>query len=118
MVSPNYHQRLPDIDPEETDEWLESLRSVVDSAGIERARLLLHEVLSEAQDLGIQIPPASQTPYVNTIPWDNQVPYPGDLQIEKEIQNIILSLINSLQCGRLADTTNALQTFTPSSMSP
>ena len=90
MVSPNYHQRLPDIDPEETDEWLESLRSVVDSAGIERARLLLHEVLSEAQDLGIQIPPASQTPYVNTIPWDNQVPYPGDLQIEKEIQNIIL----------------------------
>ena len=35
MVSPNYHQRLPDIDPEETDEWLESLRSVVDSAGLD-----------------------------------------------------------------------------------
>ena len=90
MVSPNYHQRLPDIDPEETDEWLESLRSVVDSTGLERARLLLHEVLSEAQDLGIKIPAASQTPYVNTIPWDNQGPYPGNLQKEKEIQNIIL----------------------------
>ena len=87
MGSTNYHQRLPDIDPEETDEWLESLRSVVDSAGLERARLLLHEVLSEAQDLGIEIPAASRTPYVNTIPWDNQIPYPGDLQIEKEIQN-------------------------------
>ena len=59
MVNPNYHQRLPDIDSEETDEWLESLRSVVDSSGLERARLLLHEVLSEAQDLGIDIPAAS-----------------------------------------------------------
>ena len=90
MVSPNYHQRLPDMDPEETDEWLESLRSVVDSSGLERARLLLHELLSEAQDLGIGITAASQTPYVNSIPWDNQIAYPGDIKIEREIQNIIL----------------------------
>jgi len=90
MVNHNYHQRLPDIDSEETDEWLESLRSVVDSSGLERARLLLHEVLSEAQNLGIDIPASSQTPYVNTIPWDNQVPYPGNLHLEEEIQNTIL----------------------------
>ena len=90
MSGNNPHQRLPDIDPEETDEWLESLRSVVDSSGLERARILLHEVLAEAQDLGVEIPPASQTPYVNTIPWDNQIPYPGNLEIEKEIQNAIL----------------------------
>ena len=90
MSGNNHHQRLPDIDPEETDEWLESLRSVVDSSGLERARLLLHEILTEAQDLGVKISPASQTPYVNTIPWDNQTPYPGNLEIEKEIQNAIL----------------------------
>ena len=90
MSGNNHHQRLPDIDPEETDEWLESLRSVVDSSGLERARLLLHEILTEAQDLGVEISPASQTPYVNTIPWDNQTPYPGNLEIEKEIQNVIL----------------------------
>ena len=90
MSGNNHHQRLPDIDPEETDEWLESLRSVVDSSGLERARLLLHEILIEAQDLGVEISPASQTPYVNTIPWDNQTPYPGNLEIEKEIQNAIL----------------------------
>ena len=90
MSSNNHHQRLPDIDPEETDEWLESLRSVVDSSGLERARLLLHEILTEAQDLGVEISPASQTPYVNTIPWDNQTPYPGNLEIEKEIQDAIL----------------------------
>ena len=90
MSGNNHHQRLPDIDPEETDEWLESLRSVVDSSGLERARLLLHEILIEAQDLGVEISPASQTPYVNTIPWDNQTPYPGNLEIEKEIQDAIL----------------------------
>lgn len=90
MSGNNHHQRLPDIDPEETDEWLESLRSVVDSSGLERARLLLHEILIEAQDLGVEISPASQTPYVNTIPWDNQIPYPGNLEIEKEIQDAIL----------------------------
>ena len=90
MSGNNHHQRLPDIDPEETDEWLESLRSVVDSSGLERARLLLHEILTEAQDLGVEISPASQTPYVNTIPWDSQTPYPGNLEIEKEIQNAIL----------------------------
>ena len=90
MSGSNHHQRLPDIDPEETDEWLESLRSVVDSSGLERARLLLHEILTEAQDLGVKISPASQTPYVNTIPWDNQIPYPGNLKIEKEIQDAIL----------------------------
>jgi len=90
MSGNNPHQRLPDIDPEETDEWLESLRSVVDSSGLERARILLHEVLAEAQDLGVEISPASRTPYVNTIPWDNQIPYPGNLEIEKEIQNAIL----------------------------
>ena len=90
MTGNNHHQRLPDIDPEETDEWLESLRSVVDSSGLERARLLLHEILTEAQDLGVEISPASRTPYVNTISWDNQVPYPGNLEIEKEIQDAIL----------------------------
>ncbi len=90
MSGNNHHQRLPDTDPEETDEWLESLRSVVDAAGLERARLLLHEILAEAKDLGVEISPASQTPYVNTIPWDNQVPYPGNLEMEREIQNAIL----------------------------
>jgi len=89
-MSGNHRQRLPDIDPEETDEWLEALRNVVDAQGIERARLLLHEVLAEAQDLDIAINPASQTPYVNTIPWDQQPAYPGDLDLEREIQNAIL----------------------------
>ena len=89
-MSINHRQRLPDIDPEETDEWLEALRSVVDAHGIERARLLLHELMAESEDLDVEIAPISKTPYVNTISWDQQPPYPGDLDTEREIQNSIL----------------------------
>ena len=89
-MSVNYRQRLPDLDPEETDEWIEALRDVVDSQGIERARLLLHELLSESNDLDIEISSISRTPYVNSISWDQQEPYPGDLNLEREIQNTIL----------------------------
>ena len=49
------HQNLPDDDVEETDEWLESLRSVVQKHGSERARMLLHELMIEAEYLSIPI---------------------------------------------------------------
>ena len=90
MSGPKPRQHLPDIDPDETDEWLESLRSVVDSHGVERARMLLHELMIEAGDLSIPITPPSRTPYLNTISLDQQPPYPGDLEIERKIQNSIL----------------------------
>ena len=83
-------QRLPDVDPEETDEWMEALRSVVASQGAERARLLLHELMAEANALSIPIRPSSQTPYVNSISLEQQPPYPGDLRLEETIQNAIL----------------------------
>tara|TARA_B100000131_G_scaffold263684_1_gene260596 strand:- start:4370 stop:7027 length:2658 start_codon:yes stop_codon:yes gene_type:complete len=83
-------QQLPDSDPDETDEWLEALRSVVSSKGSGRARLLLQELLSEAISLDIPIRASSRTPYLNSISTDQQPPYPGDLQIEKEIQNHVL----------------------------
>ena len=89
-MSINHRQRLPDIDPEETDEWLEGLRSVVEAHGIERARLLLHELMAESEDLDVKIAPIAKTPYVNTISWDQQPSYPGNLETEREIQNSIL----------------------------
>ncbi len=82
-------QTLPDMDPEETDEWLESLRTVTSSSGSSRARLLLQELLSEATALGIDIS-TSRTPYLNSISIDQQQPYPGNLRIEKSIQNHVL----------------------------
>ena len=82
-------QTLPDMDPEETDEWLESLRTMTSSSGSSRARLLLQELLSEATALGIDIS-TSRTPYLNSISIDQQKPYPGNLAIEKRIQNHVL----------------------------
>jgi pyruvate dehydrogenase E1 component len=77
------------LDPEETDEWLESLRTMTSSSGSSRARLLLQELLSEATALGIDIS-TSRTPYLNSISIDQQKPYPGNLGIEKRIQNHVL----------------------------
>ena len=57
MTGPKPRQSLPDFDPEETDEWLESIRSVVESHGVERARMLLHELMIEAKDLSILASP-------------------------------------------------------------
>ena len=83
-------QRLPDSDPEETIEWLEALRSVVDAHGVERARMLLHEIMAEAEGLSVPIRPPSQTPYLNSISIEQQPPYPGNLGLEERVQNSVL----------------------------
>ena len=83
-------QTLPDSDPEETDEWLEALRSVVETQGAQRARMLLHEIMAEAEGLSIPIRPPSQTPYLNSISIEQQPPYPGNLEFEERVQNAVL----------------------------
>ncbi len=90
MANFNFHQNLPDDDKEETDEWLESLRSVFQEHGPERARMILHELMIEANLLSIPIDKTSRTPYLNSIPLNQQISYPGDLVLEKKIQNSIL----------------------------
>jgi len=89
MSSNKPRQNLPDMDPEETDEWLESLRTLTSSSGSSRARLLLQELLSEATSLGIDVS-TTRTPYLNSISIEQQKPYPGNLRIEKKIQNHVL----------------------------
>ena len=89
-MSSNHGQRLPDTDPEETYEWIDALHAIVDAQGTERARMILQKILAEAQDLEVNIPPASRTPYVNTISPEHQPDYPGDLDLERIIQNSIL----------------------------
>ena len=84
------HQNLPDIDEEETDEWLESLRTVFNQHGPERARMLLHELMIEAEFLAIPIHKTSRTPYLNSISLSQQIAYPGNLELENKIQNSIL----------------------------
>ncbi len=79
-----------DTDPIETEEWIESLSYVLQRGGPERVRYLLHRLEQEAQEsLSVDIPFASHTPYVNTIPRDKQLPYPGDREIERRIKSLV-----------------------------
>ena len=71
------HQ-LPDVDPGETQEWLDSLDSVVNVHGPSRARYLLARLLERAQRTNVDFPDAVSTPYVNTITSEDQPWFPGD----------------------------------------
>jgi pyruvate dehydrogenase E1 component len=78
-----------DSDPAETREWLDSLRYVIQSRGGSRASYLLRMIEQEAYRLGVDIPFATTTPYINTIPVDRQPPFPGNRDIERRIKSII-----------------------------
>lgn len=81
-----YH---PDLDPAETQEWLESFAEVVEREGVERAHFLLNKLLAQAHMEGVPQPVLFQTPYVNTIPPQEEPAYPGDEMMELRIRRII-----------------------------
>ncbi len=82
------HQ-LPDNDPVETREWLDSLDAVVKEEGDKRARFLLAKLTERAHQMSLGIPGSVSTPYVNTIPVSDQPDYPGDPILEKRIRRFI-----------------------------
>jgi pyruvate dehydrogenase E1 component len=83
-----FKQQLYDIDSEETAEWIESLDSVLQTHGPERAKFLLRKVLKRArmQHLGMEL---IQTPYINTISPEQEPEFPGDETMEKRIRRIV-----------------------------
>jgi len=74
-----------DMDPAETREWLDALEDVVREVGRERAWELLASVGARARDLRVPLPTVINTPYVNTIPVDEQPEMPGDPELEQRI---------------------------------
>jgi pyruvate dehydrogenase E1 component len=82
-------QQLPDIDPQETDEWLDSLDSVVDMRGKARARYLLTRLMERAREQGVGVPSAVSTPYLNTIPPEREPWFPGDEYLERRIRAFV-----------------------------
>ena len=75
-----------DIDPIETNEWIESLNSVIENDGAPRASYLLNKVIDQAYKSGLVLPDTRTTPYINTIPPEIEVKSPGDQNIEKKIR--------------------------------
>ena len=78
-----------DNDPVETQEWLDSISSVIEHSGSERATFLLQKVLNRAIDNQINLPLAVTTPYKNTISPVDEKPMPGDLFMERRIRSFI-----------------------------
>ncbi len=81
--------QLPDSDPSETVEWLDSLDAVVNSAGKTRARYLVSRLTERARELQIGTPAEVSTPYINTIPVEEQPWFPGNEDIEKRIRQYL-----------------------------
>ncbi|MGZ2748855.1 alpha-ketoglutarate dehydrogenase [Burkholderia stagnalis] len=74
-----------DADPEETGEWLDALDAVVAHVGKARAQYLLDRLAEHARASGLAAVRTPVTRYVNTIPVDEQPPYPGDLELEDRL---------------------------------
>ncbi len=73
----------------ETHEWLESLDHVIHRGGPDRVRELLSELQDHAHAAGIKLPFSANTPYINTIPVEEQPTFPGSREIERRIKSII-----------------------------
>ncbi len=77
-----------DIDPVESREWQEAIEDVIARDGADRAHYLLDKAVQQARAAGATLPFSATTPYQNTIPTDDQEPFPGDMDMEWRIRTI------------------------------
>ena len=83
------NERVVDLDPQETSEWVEALSQVLEDAGPDRAAFLLEQLNERAKLAGADLPIHLNTPYSNTIRPEEEVPYPGDRAMERRIKSLI-----------------------------
>ena len=79
---------VDDIDPIESREWQEAIEDVIARDGADRAHYLLDKAVQQARAAGANLPFSATTPYQNTIPADDQEPFPGDMDMEWRIRTI------------------------------
>jgi pyruvate dehydrogenase E1 component len=82
-------ERVVDLNPQETAEWVEALDQVLDETGPDRAAYLVERLSERARTGGAELPIHLNTPYVNTIRPDEEDPYPGDRAMERRIKSLI-----------------------------
>ena len=81
--------QLPDIDPDETQEWVASLDEMIDSRGRSRARYVMLKLLERAREQNVGVPALRSTDFINTIPPEREPWFPGNEEIERRIRSII-----------------------------
>ncbi|MFD5555315.1 pyruvate dehydrogenase (acetyl-transferring), homodimeric type [Streptomyces sp. NPDC127068] len=79
--------QVPDFDPEETQEWLDSLDAAIDERGRERARYLMLRLIERAREKRVAVPEMRSTDYVNTIATKDEPFFPGNEEIERRVLN-------------------------------
>ncbi|MER0445423.1 pyruvate dehydrogenase (acetyl-transferring), homodimeric type [Streptomyces sp. Edi4] len=79
--------QVPDFDPEETQEWLDSLDAAVDERGRERARYLMLRLIERAREKRVAVPEMRSSDYVNTIATKDEPFFPGNEEIERKVLN-------------------------------
>ncbi|WP_347405354.1 pyruvate dehydrogenase (acetyl-transferring), homodimeric type [Asanoa sp. WMMD1127] len=89
VISDGLPSQLPDVDPEETAEWVESLDGVIDAGGAKRARYVMLRLLERARERNVGVPPLTTTDYINTIPPEREPWFPGDEFVERRIRAYI-----------------------------
>nr|WP_319804632.1 pyruvate dehydrogenase (acetyl-transferring), homodimeric type [Nocardioides malaquae] len=89
MIHEGLPTQLPDIDPEETLEWLASFDSLVDGRGRDRARYVMLRLLERAREKQVGVPALRSTDYINTIPPEREPWFPGDEEVERRIRAFI-----------------------------
>ncbi len=88
-MADHFLRQIPDIDPDETREWIDSLDAVVAATGRERARYIVARLLERANEQQLGVPRTTSTPYINTIPASEQPFFPGDERIERSIRRLV-----------------------------
>nr|WP_200842199.1 pyruvate dehydrogenase (acetyl-transferring), homodimeric type [Actinomadura sp. K4S16] len=88
-MSDGLPSQLPDINPDETREWLESLDTVIKTEGRGRARYVMLRLLERARELQVGVPSLRSTDFINTIPPESEPWFPGDEHVERRIRAYI-----------------------------
>ncbi len=81
--------QIPDIDPDETTDWLESLDGLLDDKGKNRARFIMLQLLARARERQVGLPALRSSDYINTIPPESEPWFPGDEHIERRLRAYI-----------------------------
>jgi pyruvate dehydrogenase E1 component len=89
IITDGLPSQLPDIDPEETREWTQSLDAAIDADGRQRARYLMLRMLERARERQVGVPALRSTDYINSIPPEREPWFPGDEDIERRIRAYI-----------------------------
>ncbi|WP_245715352.1 pyruvate dehydrogenase (acetyl-transferring), homodimeric type [Nocardioides szechwanensis] len=89
MIHEGLPTQLPDIDPDETTDWLASFDDLVQERGRERARYIMLRLLERARQSNVGVPALRSTDYINTIPPEREPWFPGDEEAERRIRAYI-----------------------------